>query len=665
MSDFLDRPQLRSLDEEYLWIVAIRAVLRAMLLLNAEERFARSRWELSVAAVASAINAWFAATRSGYPVYRRSLLDPEFHAHDWPEEAVYAAAFYLHPGGNRWDYSRAIELAYQGLPSADFGRDHFVAGLDRDLDLIAYQLRWSDLIRSPLWLPDISELWLERATAESRIFGEYGADELAAAWFRELIVGDASPELAYRIIDRLPDLYPFLVRRPPDQEDRLLRSSPPRPRPSPPPPASPAPSDWSDWSPPAPASPPPPQASPPPAKSPPPSPDYWEEPSIQRRYDAPSAAPPPPPAPLRRLRGIASSTAAIAREAGAAALRATVNTLSGLLAWRTSTTETESPDESGPSPRYTDISIFAGSPERRGAAVTDEALIFAKTYTVEVAIRQIPIGLPAMSERPDVTPQLSQTGPSELLVVLTSYDVAPGEAEDFEIPYPVQRLVVPVIGDSPAPALFQITPRRGTGAARRCSLMLRLYYNLDLVDQQRITLAVGPTAAIEVSASGSASPLSIDTVKARTLPDFASDLSPRSLNIVVSRPSGGSRIRLDFVLPDQKAHFVGNVDISRDDLSDLFSKVRDRLLDIALCSSADTIAIDAHRHRDQLQKLAQLGEQAKQLLFDFGKTGNQASLRRIEEVLHTKLASGSIVQIAIDDSASDFRLSMVNSLLRS
>jgi hypothetical protein len=43
------------------------------------------------------------------------------------------------------------------------------------------------------------------------------------------------------------------------------------------------------------------------------------------------------------------------------------------------------------------------------------------------------------------------------------------------------------------------------------------------------------------------------------------------------------------------------------------------------------------------------------LLFDFGKTGSEASLRRIESVLRTRLSAKSIVQIAVDDTASDFR----------
>ncbi|WP_316193855.1 hypothetical protein [Bradyrhizobium sp. SZCCHNRI1029] len=309
----------------------------------------------------------------------------------------------------------------------------------------------------------------------------------------------------------------------------------------------------------------------------------------------------------------------------------------------------------GDASRYTDISIFNGAPERLGARVEpDCCLVFNRIYTLEAAIRHVPIGLPAEGERTDVTPLISQTGPSELLAVLTSDDVAPGQAGGVDIPFPVQTVLVPVAGDSERQALFRITPLGGTGTTRRCNLVLRLYYKLDLIDQIRISVLIG-AAEIAMEPGATRPVLFLETVRNRALPDFALDLAPRSLNIVVSRPPDGARTRLDFVLPQHDLHLVGAVNITNSELGDLLSKIRDRLFDIALDAPVGTTDADPLAFRDQMRQLAQLGEQAKQMLFDFGKADAQASLRRIEEVLRTALPRRSIVQIAIDETAHDFQ----------
>jgi hypothetical protein len=355
--------------------------------------------------------------------------------------------------------------------------------------------------------------------------------------------------------------------------------------------------------------------------------------------------------------GMAGAVVAGAFMGAAALLSAARGIPNALLRQRAATTtEATAAVEGTPGARYTDVSIFAGVPARLGTLITNEALIFAKPYTLDVAIRHVPIGLPSIGAvRTDVAQFLSQTVPSELLAVLTS-DIAPGDMEDIDIPNPVQSLVVPSIGDSNGrQALFQITPLRGSGATRRCNLILRLYYKLDLIDQLRISILIGPKKTAKDQSDSSLPALYIGSVEARTLPDFALSLVPRSLNIVVSRPRGGSRTRLDFVIPEDNAHFVGAADISNDELESLLSKLRDRLLDIAMHTPGDTIAIDEKQYQDQLRKLAQIGEQAKQLVFDFNKTGPEASLRKIEHIINTNLASKSIVQIALDDTANDFR----------
>jgi hypothetical protein len=130
---------------------------------------------------------------------------------------------------------------------------------------------------------------------------------------------------------------------------------------------------------------------------------------------------------------------------------------------------------------------------------------------------------------------------------------------------------------------------------------------------------------------------------------------PRALNIVVSRSPDGSKTRLDFVMPQHNAHFVGAVSITNAELNDLLSKIRDRLFDMAMNAPVEISDSKPLVFTDQLRQLAQLGEQAKQLLFDFGKSGTQASLRKIEEVLRTALPPRSIVQIAIDRTAHDFQ----------
>src|SRR5262249_14404377 len=120
-------------------------------------------------------------------------------------------------------------------------------------------------------------------------------------------------------------------------------------------------------------------------------------------------------------------------------------------------------------------------------------------------------------------------------------------------------------------------------------------------------------------------------------------------------PPGRSKIRLDFVLPESNVYLVGAVTITNDELTTLLSKIRDRLFQIALNSPADTTEIEPTIFQNNLRELVQLGNHAKQLLCDFGKSGSEASLRRIEAILRNKLSSRSIVQIAIDGTASDFQ----------
>lgn len=621
--------RLRSLDPEFLRVLAIRAVLRALLVSSPHYRYYPDRDDLQFFALWSALDAWTGAIFPNREF--RGPRRPPFHPHynDLPERwlryserllryserdddqfmDVLIAAILLSPRvhENNDRYLDAIRVAHRGLQRSNIysASSAFFAELSADLALIHRERPPRELIGRPLW-PRYRDYEYDADRIVSAFRLDLLEPELARLihrWFRELVDGNASPDLARYALELLDEaryerLEPLSAPRREEAEDRMAPGAP---------------------------------------------------------LQSPSAA--PQPSPFQRVKDIALTTAAGA-VLGVKGLWAALSTLPNVLsrARLASIKETAVVEEGALGARYTDISIFAGVPERLGAPVTDEALVFAKPYTVEVAIRHIPIGLRAVRDRTNVTPFLSQTGPSELLAVLTSYDVAPGDTEDFDIPNPVQSLVVPSVGDSEEKnALFQITPLRGSGATRRCNLILRLYYKLDLIDQLRISILIGPAKTAKDQVDVSSPPLFIDTIEARTLPDFALNLAPRSLNIVVSRPRGASRIRLDFVMPEDNAHFVGTVDISNDDLDDLLSKTRDQLLAMALSAPFDTIAIDGPSYRDQLRKLAQIGEQAKQLLFDFGKTGSEASLRRIEDVLRTRLSSKSIVQIALDDTASDFR----------
>lgn len=305
--------------------------------------------------------------------------------------------------------------------------------------------------------------------------------------------------------------------------------------------------------------------------------------------------------------------------------------------------------------RYTDISIFSAGPGAQGPRVPEgEPLLFGRPYTIEVAIRGSPVGLPHEGERTDIAPLISQTDPSELLAVLTSLDSELGEIKDILVAEPVQSLIVPEFGDSTNNALFRIVPVRGSGATRRCDLVLRLYYKLDLIDQIRISVLIGSSREAK-DPQGYERTAFLAQERSTELPAFARDLVPRSLNIVVSRPANTSNIRLDFLLREYDVHLVGFAKIGSVDLTNLLSRIRDQLLEFALASPADSIEIDSATYRDQLQKLAQLGEQAKQLLFDFSKAGSDASLRVIEGCLRISLQPNSIVQIAIDESAGDFQ----------
>src|SRR5581483_10140499 len=96
--------------------------------------------------------------------------------------------------------------------------------------------------------------------------------------------------------------------------------------------------------------------------------------------------------------------------------------------------ETPSISDRDTTARYTDVSIFEGPPGAHLSRVTeDQALLFGRPYTVEVAIRAVPRGLSHEGERVDVSQHISRTAPSELLAVLTSLDSAPGGDPDISI----------------------------------------------------------------------------------------------------------------------------------------------------------------------------------------------------------------------------------------
>src|SRR5207244_263613 len=84
--------------------------------------------------------------------------------------------------------------------------------------------------------------------------------------------------------------------------------------------------------------------------------------------------------------------------------------------------------------RYTDVSLFRGPPDHLGEQLFDETLVFANAYTIEVAIREKVKGLPAVAERTNVAPFLSQSGSSELLATLTTYDLNPGNSKTSIFP---------------------------------------------------------------------------------------------------------------------------------------------------------------------------------------------------------------------------------------
>jgi hypothetical protein len=640
------RWRLRSLNLDDLRILTARALLRALLRFDPRrERLPRRDYRnleaLQLHALWSILDAWTNLEWQRLPldpsVYDDLLREERYFEFDenrtW--DILVAAAFldrhWYGDSGRR--YVDAIELTYRAVQRSGRSEQAFIEGLHADLELIFRTKLPRELISRPLWPGYLTDgIDADRLLSFSRYWLEPYLARIVLPWLEAVVEGTATLELGLSTLRSLGEQYsPYERLGPPAAARRaeLGRAAPSVELP----PAGSAPA----------------ASAPPPAKP----------------MQIPSAA--SRPSALRRVRNIAATVAegavvAAARAVMAAAAGAVLGvkellvTVSNTLSQRsTPTTEAADSDEAPPGARYTDIRIFSGIPDRLGAQAVDEALVFDQDYTLEVAIRHAPTGLPTVGERPNVGPLLSTTEPSELLAVLTSNEIAPGDAEDLDIPHPVQVLVVPSTGDSEESALFQIRPQRGSGATRRCNLMLRLYYQLDLVDQLKISLLIGAKRTAKDQADGSLPRLFIDTVEVRTLPAFTLNLSLRSLNIVVSRPSVATRIRLDFVMPEDDLHLVGTVDISNNDLEDLFSKIRDRLLAMALSAPIDKIAISEPIYRDHLLKLAQLGENAKQLLFDFSKTGSEASLRRIEQVLRTKLSPKSIVQIVVDDSASDFR----------
>lgn len=306
--------------------------------------------------------------------------------------------------------------------------------------------------------------------------------------------------------------------------------------------------------------------------------------------------------------------------------------------------------EAAPPPRYASIQIFHENDGGiQGAELrTEQPLRVKKYYIVEVSVRLKPRGVPpATSRRPIRDPM--QIFPVDIIVT--------AESDDFLIPQPVSKLVLPPKGDSTEQAIFRVMPlRKSVTGQDFLKIRFRLFYRFNLFEV--LTLRAETVSSLEddgASAFGHipAVDLNYEPLRQSDLNDF--DLTtPCRLHIYVE-PKDQQYVltfTLDRQIKDELA-FVAPIPLTSSQLEETIAGVRKSLLKI---SSSDTLGtqVDGNlaEHKVHFSQLLDSGSKLWTLLF--GRGNNQAISIVGMWLKHNPLPVGSKIQISIEEGAATF-----------
>lgn len=272
-------------------------------------------------------------------------------------------------------------------------------------------------------------------------------------------------------------------------------------------------------------------------------------------------------------------------------------------------------------------------------------------YQIEVSIRSKAIGIQSSAERVAIS-EPGQNFPVEILVI--------ADSGDFEIPEPVQKLLLPPNGDSVENARFRdVRPQRRTNSeGELAQIRVRLYYNLNLLEVVVISAeVVSPLEDATRSQLGLERPISlVQQLREREYRNF--DLiMPRSMHIFVERGKGS--FQLTFTLEKEggpEITLTGSSRIPEASLEDSLVSIRKTLLGISIWKVFGS-AVDCPDQDLFSKGMRDLARQGRELWTKIFELERGSSLYVIGEWLRAHpLPAGSRIQVSVDPSATAFIL---------
>jgi HEAT repeat protein len=302
--------------------------------------------------------------------------------------------------------------------------------------------------------------------------------------------------------------------------------------------------------------------------------------------------------------------------------------------------QAELPTGSGPRPRYADITVF----DHVGERLSDgEPLRVRQRSTLEVAVRRVRTGL----SREAPAAAIVEPGTAETIDILVVLD-----ADGVDVEPTSGWLKLPPEGDSVQNPRFELTPR----TPGLTEVSIRLYYNFNLLESVRVVAeVVSRLRPAPGSHLGLKEPLALEQDRIARGFEGLEDTVPRAIHVDVEQENGTYTFRFAMVGPGgREIVLTGSKRLDTSYLQDRLVSVRRELDMLVLGTSyATEVAGSKSLFHDALRSLAEVGRELWQNLFR-ANTQTEPSLWRIGEWLtEHPPPPESVIQISLDDSASD------------
>jgi hypothetical protein len=305
-----------------------------------------------------------------------------------------------------------------------------------------------------------------------------------------------------------------------------------------------------------------------------------------------------------------------------------------------------------PPPRYADYVVFNEDElgERMEKLGPEAPLQEGRKYELEVAVRGTPIGVETEEERkPFRMPH--QSGDVVIYVVVTS--------DGFEIPEPVQKLLLPPTGDSKQNARFRgiAALRKTTSPDNLLTLEIRLYYEMNLLEIVTIRAeVVGKFDSNRASLLNLRRPIDLHQRQSeQEYLDF--DLiRPRSMNIAVERHDAGYRFTFILKREDKgnEVPLTGVLRVPEMEVESILAEARKILLGISVDDvyEGQIECKNPIEFAKRVNRLARIGSDLWTLLF---RRKMEGALFAIGELLQTFAPPArSVIQISLHQNAATF-----------